>query len=65
MPKGQVCAKKPTNLNELHQFCRDKRSNIMSELFTLTKKQHIHIEFHLDQKHLVKVKLAKEHLTKY
>lgn len=57
MLKHPVCARKPTNLNGLYQFCQEEQSNIQPELC-----QEL-----VDgcKKHLVKVQCAKSHLTQY
>lgn len=51
-----VYAMKPTNLSKLCQFCQEEWSNIRTEFYQKFVDGY--------QKHLVKVKAAKGHLTK-
>lgn len=55
--KSWVCARKPINLNELHQSCQEECSNIQPELWQKLVDGN--------QKSLVEVQLSEGHLTKH
>ena len=55
--KKQVCARKPTNVSELHQFCQEEWLTIQPDDYQKLVDGY--------QKHLTEVEMVKGHLNKY